>query len=103
MAAIIHGIANTACPITGITMAVGAGGGQVRVGQGGGRVAGMMRWVDIKITMESRRGRANMGKSSSPRKTSTVAPSGGSASPATLFQYLSEGMSGITTVILFAG
>jgi hypothetical protein len=62
-----------------------------------------MGLVDIKVAMESRRGGADVGKCSSSWKTSTIALSGRSGSSPTLFEYLSKCMSGITTVILFAG
>jgi hypothetical protein len=104
MAAIVHRIANAARPVAGIAMTIGVGSGQVGVGQGSGRVIRVMRWVDIKVAMESRRGRADVGKGSSSGKTSTVATtSRRPGAPSAVFEDLSKCMCGIPTVILFAG
>lgn len=59
----------------------------------------MMRRVDIKIAMESRRGRADVGKGSSSRKTSPIPTSRRSEPPSAVFEDLPQCMSGITAVI----
>jgi hypothetical protein len=62
----------------------------------------MMRRVDIKIAVESRRGRTDVGKGSSSRKTSPIATSRRPGTPSAVFEDLPQCMSGITGVIIFA-